>query len=273
MVFKFDPNSTTNEGRWRLRNPADFVSGSYIRKNYDNGIGYVLGKLKSNNGCSPENRRDKYNDYYVQAIRFKKDKWSQMDAAKWWNKNSKKFQKYWKDEEWAREVLTKIDRKEALKIAREIAKKIGIEYLNPDKIKLDTPFIKNVIIPVGSVRRGKEKVGDLDLLITKKIHKDDLKDIKGIEILSGGEINTKFIYKGLKVDLFVSLNPKAWGASVLHYTGSFSYNILLRKKAIKMGYSLSQNGLKKNNRIFTTRTERELQIKLGVRERKPDERN
>lgn len=268
MVFKFDPNSTKNEGRWRLRDPSDFVSGSYIRKNYDNGIGYVLGKLKG----------DTSEDYYVQAIRFKKEKWSEMDAAKWWNKHSKKFEKYWKDEEWAREVLTKIDRKEALKIAREIAKKIGIKYLNPDKIKLDTEFIKDVIIPVGSVRRGKEKVGDLDLLITRQIDKEELEKCfsaskNNFEILSGGKINTKFIYKGLKIDLFVSLNPKTWGASILHYTGSFSYNILLRKKAIKMGYSLSQNGLKKGNRITTTKTERELQQKLTVRERKPNERN
>ena len=36
MVFKFDPNSTVNEGRWRLRDPETFVNTSYIRKNFSN---------------------------------------------------------------------------------------------------------------------------------------------------------------------------------------------------------------------------------------------
>lgn len=135
-MFKFDPNSTKNEGRYRLRDPKDFSTGSYIRKNFDNGIGYILGKLKN-----PDKDEDD-NKLYVQAIRFKKDKWTEEAAAKWWNKHGKKFEKYWKDEDWAKETPNKIPREEALKVAKSLARKLKIKYINPDKITIDSKFIR-----------------------------------------------------------------------------------------------------------------------------------
>lgn len=274
MIFKFDPNSTKKEGRYRLRDKRDFASGSYIRKNFDNGIGYILGKLKN------PNKGENDEKLYVQAIRFKKDKWTVEEASKWWNKHGKKFDRYWKDEDWAKETPNKIPREEALKIAKNLARKLKIKYINPDKVTIDTKFVKNVFIPAGSARRNKPLLGDLDIVITKKIHKDDLKNIKGIEILSGGHVNTKIIYHNIKIDLFVLLNPETWGAGILHYTGSLFYNQRLRAMVKKPkwtnvhgdGWKLSQNGLFHNNQAITTYTERELQQFLGIKERTPNER-
>ena len=274
MFFKFDPNSTKNEGRYRLRDKRDFSSGSYIRKNFDNGIGYVLGKLKN-----PDKGEDD-EKLYVQAIRFKKNKWTEYDAAKWWNKHGDKFNRPWKDEDWAKETPTKIPREEALKVAKSLARKLKIKYLNPDKVTLDTKFIKDRIIPAGSARRGKEMLGDLDLIVTKKIHKRELENMRGIDILSGGDTNTKLIYCGIKIDLFVLLDPKTWGAGLLHYTGSLFYNTRLRAMVKKPkwtdihgdGWMLSQKGLTKNGKAITTYTERELQQYLGVTERLPKDR-
>lgn len=270
MVFKFDPNSTKNWGRWRLRDPTDFVTKGYITKKFDDvGIIYIMGRLKN-----PDLDEDG-EKLYVQAIRFDKNKWTEQDAAKWWNKHGKKFDKYWKNEDWASEKPSKVPRAEALKIAKSFARKIKIKYMAPEKITMDTEFIKDVLIPVGSARRGKEMLGDLDLLITKKITKEDLEGMKDIKILSGGEKTIKIIYKNTRLDLFVFTDPKAWGCAVLHFSGSFGYNILLRKKAKTLGYKLSQNGLIKidTNRKTTLKTEREVQKKLGVTERTPYERD
>jgi len=274
MIFKFDPNSTKNEGRWRLRDKSDFVSGGYITKKFDNGINYILGRLK--NPGKGENGED----FYVQAIRFKKSIWDEKEAAKWWNKHGKKFERPWTNEDWAREKLSKIPREEALKIAKSLARKLKIKYQNPDKVTIDTPFIKNIIMPAGSIRRGKKLVGDIDLVVTKQIDRDDIKDIKGIDILLGAKITTKFIYKGVRIDMFVFLNPKSWGACLMHYTGPFDYNQRIRgmvkkpKWTDKMGegWKLSQNGLYKKDKILTFKTERELQNFLGIKERKPSER-
>lgn len=268
MKFEFDPNSTKNEGRYRLRDPLDFVSSTYKTIKTDIGINYIIGIPKNS----------ETNDYEVQAIRFKTKIWSKEDAYKWWNKHKGKYKKLWKPGDWNKEIPKKITIEEALKIAKSLSRKLKIKYINPKKVTIDSKFIKNVIIPVGSIRRNYEnkeyKTKDIDLLITKKIHKDELKNIKGIDILSGGDVNTKIIYCGIKIDLFVLLDPKTWGAGILHYTGNFRGNILLRKKAIKLGYKLSQNGLvKENGKIIPTYTERELQRKLGVTERKPSERN
>lgn len=270
MIFKFDPNSTKNWGRWRLRDPQDFVSKSYITKKYDDvGIIYIMGKLKNPNDDEDDEKM------YVQAIRFDKNKWSEKEAAKWWNKHGKKFDKYWKNEDWASKKPSKVSRNEALKIAKSFARKIKIKYIAPEKITIDTEFVKDVLIPIGSARRGREMLGDLDLLITKKIDKKELEKIKDIEILSGGDKTIKIVYKDVRLDLFVFTKASAWGACLMHYTGSFGYNILLRKKAKKLGYKLSQNGLIKldNNKSITVKTERALHKKLEVRERLPEERD
>jgi len=263
MVFKFDPNSTKNQGRWRLRDPDDFVSDSYITKKNDNGISYILGKLKHGDD----------EKFYVQAIRFEKDQWTEEEASKWWNQHKKKFIKHWKDEDWSRRRPIKVEYEEALEIAKSFARKLKIKYINPKKVTIDSKFIKDVIIPVGSLRREKRIVGDIDLLITRKINKVDLKDLKDVDILSGGNIITKLIYKGIKIDLFVFLDKNSWGPALLHYTGGFKGNIYLRQKAIKLGYKLSQNDLiDKNGKTITLKTERELQKFLGVTERIPSDR-
>ena len=273
-MFKFDPNSTKNEGRFRLRDPKDFVSSSYKTIKTDIGINYIIG--------IPKNSQT--NDYEVQAIRFKKKLWSKEDAYKWWNKHKGKYKKLWKPGDWNKEIPEKITVKEALKIAKSLARKLKIKYISPDKITIDSKFIKDVIIPVGSIRRNYEnkeyKTKDIDLLITKKIHKENLKDIEGIEILSGGDVNTKIIYKNIKIDLFVLLNPKTWGAGILHYSGPFNYNMRLRAMIKKpkwtdihgSGWKLSQNGLFHNDKVITTYTERELQQYLGIKERPPKDR-
>jgi len=78
--FKFDNDSTKNEGRLRLKNPKIFRD--YFRKNYwpgpkqKDGISYIIG-INTTNG-----------NFEVQAIRFKKSIVSEEQAGQWWKENS-----------------------------------------------------------------------------------------------------------------------------------------------------------------------------------------
>ena len=76
--FKFDPNSTKNEGRYRLKDPKDFIR-FYRRKSKTPGISFILGWNK---------RRG---EYMVQAIRFNRKHFTESKAAKWWKIHSKRI--------------------------------------------------------------------------------------------------------------------------------------------------------------------------------------
>jgi DNA ligase (NAD+) len=76
--FAFDPNSTKNEGRYRLINPKDLHGYFRIKDKKEKGIGYVMGK-------------DEDNKSRVQAIRFDLKVWDEDTASKWWNDNAERF--------------------------------------------------------------------------------------------------------------------------------------------------------------------------------------
>ena len=54
--------------------------------------------------------------------------------------------------------------------------KLGLKYINPSKVSIDSAWEKNVGIPVGSLRQGKKEVGDIDIIITKVYQKKRLKN-------------------------------------------------------------------------------------------------
>ncbi len=81
--FKFDPNSTANEGIWRLRDPDDFEPDSYFRKSAGEGVSLVIGRLRDTETTE------------VQAIRFDKSKFSAQQAAEWWDKHRNQFTRTW----------------------------------------------------------------------------------------------------------------------------------------------------------------------------------
>jgi hypothetical protein len=83
--FKFDPNFTENEGRWRLYDPKRIQKGSYFRrKSSTSGVSYVMGKAEGKN--------------VIQAVRFDRDKFSEAEAAKWWSKNKGRGELVFSDE-------------------------------------------------------------------------------------------------------------------------------------------------------------------------------
>ena len=114
-------------------------------------------------------------------------------------------------------------------------------YLN------ETPGVE-AITPAGSLRRGRETVGDLDLLVTGPSPYGALDRFVAFprveEVLSRGEnkASAKVGREGLQVDVR-TLPPDTFGAAMQYFTGSKDHNVAIRTRAVKMGLKLSEYGL------------------------------
>jgi DNA polymerase (family 10) len=106
----------------------------------------------------------------------------------------------------------------------------------------------DAVTPAGSLRRGRETVGDLDLLVTGPSAKDALDKFVAYprveEVLARGEnkASAKVGREGLQVDVRALL-PESFGAAMQYFTGSKDHNVAIRTRAVKMGLKLSEYGL------------------------------
>src|SRR5437870_5367854 len=133
------------------------------------------------------------------------------------------------------------------------------------------------VTPAGSLRRGKETVGDLDLLVTlgdghtSQKHVDALAKhiltFPGIDqTLAHGENKVSFtLENGLQVDVRL-LKKENFGAALLYFTGSREHNVRLRGRANEMGYTLNEYQLAtlKGEKHVAGRTEEEIYAKLKL---------
>jgi DNA polymerase (family 10) len=116
----------------------------------------------------------------------------------------------------------------------------------------DYPGVEKVT-PAGSLRRGKETVGDLDILVTGPACCDAAErepliehiiKLPGLmEIIARGENKVSFRLRGgMQVDVRF-LAAESFGAALQYFTGSKSHNVAIRQRALKMGYTLSEYDL------------------------------
>jgi DNA polymerase (family 10) len=128
------------------------------------------------------------------------------------------------------------------------------------------------IAAAGSLRRGKETVGDLDLLATGPGAANALERFvnhpKAHTVLGRGEnkASIQFGLEGLQVDLR-ALAHESYGAAMQYFTGSKEHNILLRSRALKLGLTLNEYGLFRleNEERVAGETEEEVYGKIGLR--------
>jgi DNA polymerase (family 10) len=108
------------------------------------------------------------------------------------------------------------------------------------------------VTPAGSLRRGRESVGDLDLLVTGPACESDVvaAAVEHVamlplidKLLARGQNKVSFTLRNnLQVD--VRLLPRAsYGAALQYFTGSKHHNVALRQRAIKRGLTLSEYAL------------------------------
>ncbi len=124
------------------------------------------------------------------------------------------------------------------------------------------------VTPAGSLRRGRETVGDLDLLVTgsdpAQTAEHFLKHPSIAEVLARGEDKVSVRLKStMQVDVRL-LARQQYGAALMYFTGSKEHNIALRDRAKKRGWKLSEYGLFEGEKVLASRTEEEVYEKLGL---------
>jgi len=132
------------------------------------------------------------------------------------------------------------------------------------------------ITPAGSLRRGRETVGDLDILVTGKgcvsaEGRDKLIEhiiqLPGLmDIIARGDNKISFRLRGgMQVDVRL-LPPESFGAAMQYFTGSKAHNVALRQRALKMGYTLSEYSLARleDEKPVAGKTEEEIYAKLKL---------
>ncbi|MCM8783909.1 MAG: DNA polymerase/3'-5' exonuclease PolX [Candidatus Omnitrophica bacterium] len=123
----------------------------------------------------------------------------------------------------------------------------------------------------GSLRRMKETVRDIDILVTST-HSEKvmeyfvkLKQVK--EVLAKGTTKSSILtYEGIQVDLRV-VEPESFSSCLLYFTGSKQHNIHLRTLAQKMGLKVSEYGVfeeKTNKNLAKNKEEEEIYKILGL---------
>lgn len=208
------------------------------------------------------------------------------------------------------ELMCKISTFEELYEKQELLndkQKIGLKYYNDMNIRIpmsegkkhykiiDTIFkkvYKDIEFElVGSYRRQNKDMGDIDILIKNR---NDLNIKKLVnELTEGGYIietlaSGKSKFMGLcklspelparRIDILIA-DPSYYYFALLYFTGSYSFNIFMRKVALEKGYSLSEYGIKNNNTkkfIDTTdliKSEKDIFEYLGIAYVPPNKRD
>jgi DNA polymerase (family 10) len=131
------------------------------------------------------------------------------------------------------------------------------------------------VTPAGSLRRGRETAGDLDLLVTgpacapghTAAAVEYVAAYPGIHsIIAKGDNKVSFyLSNALQVD--VRLLPSAsYGAALQYFTSSKAHNVALRQRALKMGFTLSEWALARldDESVVAAATEEEIYASLGM---------
>ena len=183
-------------------------------------------------------------------------------------------------------ILPRMGEKHELKLLKAIEdyKRIGGRYLLDaaeqvaEKLSahlLQIPGVEKVT-PAGSLRRGRDTVGDLDILVTGPAccTPETLETLKAhlirfpglMEIIAQGENKVSFRQRsGMQVDVRL-LSPDSFGAAMQYFTGSKAHNVALRQRALKMGYTLSEYSLAtlEGEKPVAGKTEEEIYAKLKL---------
>ncbi|MFD0366920.1 DNA polymerase/3'-5' exonuclease PolX [Streptomyces sp. NPDC059071] len=122
----------------------------------------------------------------------------------------------------------------------------------------------------GSLRRMKETIGDIDILVAARRSAPFMDALAALphtaEVIAHGAKKTSVrTDTGLQVDLRV-LPPASWGAGLQYFTGSKAHNIRTREIAVRHGLKLSEYGLfdAESGETLASETEEAVYERLGL---------
>ncbi|MEM7627436.1 MAG: DNA polymerase/3'-5' exonuclease PolX [Planctomycetota bacterium] len=127
----------------------------------------------------------------------------------------------------------------------------------------------------GSLRRGKETIGDIDVLVSWSGDDEQKDAIFGAfvkhpavaDVIAHGDtkasVRTKDEAGGMQVDLRV-VAPESFGAALMYFTGSKEHNVRMRERAIARGLSLNEYSLSKDGEPVAGETEQQVFAALDL---------
>lgn len=131
----------------------------------------------------------------------------------------------------------------------------------------------------GSYRRGKETIGDLDLLVTCEDgepvmdHFGAFNEVADVIVRGGTKMSVR-LHSGLQIDLRV-VPEESFGAALQYFTGSKEHNVVVRGMAKKQGMKVNEWGVfqsegDEDGKQLAGRTEKEVYAALGLPEFPPE---
>ncbi|HQE05399.1 MAG: DNA polymerase/3'-5' exonuclease PolX [Tepidanaerobacteraceae bacterium] len=122
----------------------------------------------------------------------------------------------------------------------------------------------------GSLRRRKEMVKDIDIVVATEAAETLVENFLKLPIISrvlaeGLSKVSVVLNAGIQVDLRL-VKPQEFYSALQHFTGSKEHNTKLRSLALKMGYKLNEYGIfeKEGDGVFCPKSETELYSKLDM---------
>ena len=172
-------------------------------------------------------------------------------------------------------IIDNIDRtkKDQNRISYSDARKIANKVINLLKKLNEVEKIEYM----GSLRRKKETVGDIDILVSsnnsEKIVNKFIKLPGVIRVLVSGKTKTSILYEDqIQIDLRI-VKIGEFGSASQYFTGSLEHNVIMRKIAISKNMKLSEYGLfDKTGKLIESSSEKKIYKKLGLKFIPPSER-
>ena len=158
----------------------------------------------------------------------------------------------------------------AARLTQERRFKLGVAAQVADALLAELTQVPGVqqAVAAGSLRRMRETVGDLDLLVTARRGSPVMDRFAGspdvAQVLSKGPTRASVVLRnGLQVDLR-SVQPASFGSAWLYFTGSKAHNIALRRIAQEAGLKLNEYGLWRGGERIAGDTEASVYRALGA---------
>ena len=132
------------------------------------------------------------------------------------------------------------------------------------------PAVKS-ILPAGSIRRWKDTIGDIDILVASTQPEEVMRAFGSLslvkQVLGAGDTRSSIVtVSDVQIDLRV-VAPESFGAAMQYFTGSKEHNVKLRAIAIRKGLKLNEYGVfpaDDDQKNLASRSEEEVYAAIGV---------
>ena len=151
---------------------------------------------------------------------------------------------------------------------KRFLRNIAAGYAEPLLQYLNSHAAVREAVIAGSYRRGRESVGDIDILVTtnkaEEVMKYFVKYEEVSQVISRGRTRASVVLQcGLQVDLRV-VAKTSFGSALYYFTGSKAHNIRIRRHAQRQGLKINEYGVYRGNRCIAGATEASVLKAVGL---------